>query len=236
MKVFRNLLQNHFVAVNLSTATGGVLNFDVTDNGGSGGVANNGTSNGTIVGSDSVAVSVFTNANSTGSANGFFRGNTIGTQGTAGSGSVVGRGMQIQNEGAINIRTLISGNIVQGVTGNQGINVQHGIAVAGVAGTTNATITNNTVRQITGGSRPLNTEILNTGTFCTDIQGNTLEQPGQGGGTSVLRLNQTNGTYNNRQASAADLATVNTLPLGGTVTVAGTINFNQPACTQPTAF
>jgi hypothetical protein len=236
IKVFRNLLQNHNVAVDVSTSTSGVLNFDITDNGGSGGVANNGASNGRIIGSDSVAVNVFTNANSTGSANGFIRGNTIGIQGTAGSGSVVGRGMQIQNEGSINIRALISGNIVQEVTGNQGINVQHGIAVAGVAGTTNATITNNTVRQITGGSRPLNTEILNTGTLCSDIQGNTLFQPGQGGGTSVLRLNRTNGTYNNRQLSAADLAVVNTLPAGGTVTVAGVINFNQGPCTQPTAF
>jgi hypothetical protein len=243
VKVYRNTLQNHNVAVDVSTSTSGVLNFDITDNCGSGGTANNGTSNGKITGSDSVAVSVFTNANSAGSATGLIRGNTIGTQGVIGSGSRNGRGMQIQNEGSINIKALISGNIVQSVAGNQEINVQHGIAVAGAAGTTNARITSNILRHNTSTSRPLNVEILNTGALCADISGNSFSNNvGQGGGSSLLRVNRgaSGGTFNVHQAqptAAANLAELDdanglSFP-AGQVTVGGTVTFSQPTCAQP---
>ena len=249
VKVFRNTLLNHNVAVDVSTSTAGILNFDITDNGGSGGVANNGASNGKITGSDSVALNVFTNANSTGSVNGFIRGNTVGTQGVASSGSNLGRGIQFQNEGSVNSKVLISGNIVQGVSGNQEINVQHGIAVAGVAGTSNVTVTNNTLRENTGSSsRPLNAEILNSGTLCVDIGSNAFGAglTGQGGGSSLLRVNEgsTNApTMNVHQATPTAAANANELDdanglsfAAGQVTVAGTPNFSTATCTQPTAF
>jgi Bacterial Ig domain/Calx-beta domain len=244
VKVFRNLLQNHFSAVDVSTSTAGILNFDIRDNGGSGGVANNGASNGRIIGSDSVAINVFTNANSTGSVNGFIQGNTVGIQGVAASGSVVGRGMQFQNEGSINSKVLISGNIVQGVAGNQELNIQHGIAVAGAAGRSDVTAINNTLRENTSTTRPLNAEILNTGTLCVDIAGNTFANNiGQGGGPSLLRVNDPAGTGTMlvRQLTPTGAVDPNQLDdanglTNAQVTVSGAPTFNGGACNQPTTF
>src|SRR5439155_23425753 len=141
------------------------------------------------------------------------RGNTVGTQGVLSSGSKNGRGIQVQNEGSVSVTVEISGNIVQQIntTGNQGINFQHGIAVPGAVGASNGIITNNIVRNITSGSRPINVEILNTGTLCADISGNTFPgSTGQGGGASLLRVNESapgGGTMTVRQktpTAAAD--------------------------------
>ena len=69
VKAYRNTLIDNSVGVDVSTSTSGILNFDITDNGGSGGVANNGTSNGKVTGSQLIGISVFTNANATVTAN-----------------------------------------------------------------------------------------------------------------------------------------------------------------------
>jgi Bacterial Ig-like domain (group 3)/Bacterial Ig domain/Calx-beta domain len=246
IRVFRNTLLNHNVAVDVSASTSGVLNFDISNNGGSGGVANNGASNGRIVGSDSVAVSVFTAATATGSVNGFIQGNTIGTQGVVASGSVNGRGIQFQNEGSVNSKVLISGNIVQGVAGNQELNIQHGIAVAGAAGRSDVIAINNTLRENTSQTRPFNAEILNTGTLCVDIAGNTFANNiGQGGTASLLRVNDPAGTGTmlvrqltpSAAANANELDDANGLSFAaGQVTVSGAPTFNGGACTQPTVF
>jgi hypothetical protein len=255
--VTRNSLQNHNAAVDVSASGSGTLNFDITDNGGSGGIANNGVANGIITGSDAIGISVFSQATATGSMNGFIRGNTIGTQGVTSSGSRVGRGMQIQNEGSIQTTVLISGNIVQeiGVTatsGNEGISVQHGIAVAGAAEASNVTNINNTIRDVRN-SRAIVHQILNTGNLCSDIGGQGVAGTdkniltnifGQGGTDSKLRVNRTNGTHNIRQLTPtaavipAELDEANNLSNAVVIqaTVSGANNFNAGTCTQPSTF
>src|SRR4029453_10087239 len=128
----------------------------------------------------------------------------------------------------------------------QEINVQHGIAVAGVAGTSNVTVTNNTLRDNTSTSRPLNVEILNTGTLNVTISGNSFSNNvGQGGGASLLRVNDPagGGTMNVTQLTPSAAANANELDdanglsfAAGQVTVGGAPNFGQPLPTLPTVF
>jgi hypothetical protein len=102
------------------------------------------------------------------------------------------------------------------------------------------------LRDNTSTSRPLNVEILNTGTLNVTIVGNVFSNNvGQGGGSSLLRVNDPAGgdTMNATQLSPTAAANANELDdanglsfAGGQVTVGGAPNFGQPAPSLPTTF
>jgi hypothetical protein len=63
--------------------------------------------------------------------------------------------------------------------------------------------------------------------MCVNVTGNTLQS-----GAGTVDLNETAGTMNVTQASAAALAGANGIPAGN-VTVAGTPTFGVAPCTVP---
>ena len=93
----------------------------------------------TMTGNRGTGINVFTNANSTGTMTGEITDNTIGTQGVAGSGSLLGRGIQVSIEGGGTATLLIDDNTVQSVADFEGISVVENVT----PGIINATITNN---------------------------------------------------------------------------------------------
>ncbi len=101
------------------------------------------------------------------------------------------------------------------------------------AATVNATITNNPFTNTNGTPSTtvdMATEAAGT-TGCLNISGNTLNHsPGMNNGT--ININETAGTLNVTQASAAAVASANGIPAGN-VTVGGTPAFGQPACPTP---
>jgi hypothetical protein len=157
----------------------------------------------------------------------------------------VGRRSPARSGRGINVTAQISGNIVQSVAGNQEINVQHGISgFDGDNGISNVTITNNTLRDNTSTSRPLNVEILNGGAggggqLNVTISGHSFSNNiGQGGGPSLLRVNEgtiNSPTLNVTQLTPTDAVNANELDnanglsnAAGQVTVGGSPNFGQP--------
>jgi large repetitive protein len=220
------------VGVGVSTAGTGTLIFDVHDNP-------------AITQSRSIALNLFVAADATGTVNGKFRNNVVGTLGAAQSGSDVGFGIRVQNEGpagANPVNVLVSGNTVQEFQNTSAINVNHGLPAAASSKTTNVTITGNTIRNITSGVGTGNLRAIiiqqnNTtapGIVCADISGNTLTNiEGNTGDGTRIRLRQlAGGTVNVHQTDVNNLAAVN----GSTaaqMSLSGTITFNQPTCPQP---
>ncbi|WP_421778871.1 hypothetical protein [Hoeflea sp.] len=201
-----------------------------------------GTAGNTITGIRSNAVNLFTNG-TLGPGEGILRatisGNTIGTFGTAGSGSDLGSGIRASNEGGGTMNLLIDNNTVQEVANFEGIVITDNVT----GGTTNATITNNTIREMDF-DRAIHVQSLVAGaTVCTNISGNTFSGTIRGdspfnGTTSVIRLRQTAGTFNSVQASATGAASATELDDANSiastnVTISGTVNFSQPACVLP---
>lgn len=222
---------NNNAATSVSTSLGGVATFNIANN--------------TATGNRSHGMNVFASANGpfTSLISGKFLNNTIGTLGVVNSGSEVGSGIRIQNEGAVPVNIQISGNIIQEITSFQGITVNVGLSGVATGGqNTNLTITNNTIRNING-SRAMaiqdNQTTPNTPapTLCTNISGNVMSNVvGQAGDGSYIRLRRLNGTFNVTQASLAALEAANTCAGGscaGLVPVSGTVNYNQAACTLP---
>jgi hypothetical protein len=195
--------------------------------------------------SRAVAINSFQNGNPpyNRNVNGTIQNNTIGTLGSAGSGSALGNGISVQNEGAITVNFLISGNTVQEVTSFPGISTNVGLAgLATGGGTTNVTITNNVVRNI--GSRAIvvqdNQSLAPFPTVCADISGNSFSGiAGQAGNGEFMRVRRLNGTVNVRQktptaaADATELDDANGFNDPTKINVSGTVNFNAGACTQP---
>jgi hypothetical protein len=181
--------------------------------------------------------------------NGKIENNTVGTFGIIGSGSNVGNGIRVANEGAVPINILINNNTVQEVQSFPGISIAHGITNSTIAGgnqQTNVTITNNTVRNI--GSRGIvvqdnaNFGLGGNGSICANIFGNNLSGiAGQAGNGEFMRLRRLNGTFNVVQTSEPNLEAVNTLTCSPApalcpspkIDVSGTVTFGQPACLQP---
>ncbi len=221
---------NNNAAVNVSTATTGVLTFEV-----------NGVS---ATGNRSHALNLFVAASSTGSVSGKFLNNTVGTSGVSGSGSNLGFGIRVQNEStngaAMPVTVLINGNTVQETTSFNLINVNQGIA-SGNASPTYATITGNTLGD--SGQRGIvfeqNNNVNTTGsagTACIDASGNNFAGTfvGQAGDGSKFRLRElTGGTFSVRQTSAADIAAQNTNLAVGQISIGGSPDFNGGACPQP---
>ncbi|MET0648928.1 MAG: HYR domain-containing protein [Pyrinomonadaceae bacterium] len=231
---------NNNIALSASQANGGNLAFDISNN--------------VATGTRSHALNLFLNGNSSGTSNGQFVNNTVGTVGVTNSGSALGIGIRIQNEsgaaGAPPLNVLISGNTVQEIAASPAVNVIQGLTGQTASRSTQLTITNNILRRING-NRAIVIQQNNVsaspagaaGTTCADISGNEMNNIfGSGGDGSKLRLVQRpTGTFNIRQTSLADLAAANSPPNGVATTTTttaqinfvGTLTFNGGQCTQP---
>ncbi len=222
---------NNNVAVSVSQANGGNLKFTVNNN--------------MATGNRSHGLNLFVAATGTGTVDGAFTGNTVGTLGTAGSGANLGFGIRIQNEGVDtgrSVNVLINNNTVQETSSFSLININQGISGQTSSTATNATITGNTLKN--SGARAIivqqnnNTDTDSAGNTCVDISSNTMSNiPGQAGDGTYIRLrrfdaNSTGATFRVKQTSLADLASQNSITTGQ-LSVSGTMTYNGAACTQP---
>jgi len=235
---------NNNVAASVSTAFTGNLAFDVHDNP-------------TMTGNRSHGLNLFVAANATGTVGGKFRNNVIGTPGVTGSGSSLGFGIRVQNEGVDTTNSanvLISGNTVQELTSFAAVSVNQGIAGQTSSRTTNVTITNNVLRDVHN-SRAIVVQQSgatvgdpdSAGTTCADIAGNDMSNiAGNVGDGTKIRLRQLDangGDVNVRQLAPTAAADPNELDdansVGSHVTTAseislnGGIDFGTGACPQP---
>ncbi|SDT96978.1 beta strand repeat-containing protein [Halopseudomonas salegens] len=199
------------VGVNVSTSSAGAASFTVN--------------NSSFTGHRAIGINFFANANTNAATRvtGTITGNTIGTPGVTNSGSAIGSGIDISNEGANRIDVLIDNNTVQGV-GDGNFNGFEGIFINDVvnAGTINATVTNNIIRDIYD-DRGLVIQERVGGTHCSNISGNSFSNIG---GISDMRVRQTAGTHNIVQSdpggAAPNLSTVNG---NANITVSGALSF-----------
>ncbi len=229
------------VGINISTGPGSsTVVFDLDNN--------------TFVNQRSTAINIFNNGNApfTRTVNGTITNNIIGN-GADFSGSTVGRGIDVGNEGAVNLTVLISGNTIQDIgtpgtltnTGSAGIGSNIGIVGSPTGGgTTNLTITNNIISDIHD-SRAIVLDESNgaTGpqpTVFVNLSGNTISGfiGGQAGDGSRIRLDQDNGTFRVTQGAPASgpgsLEAVNTGVTDVQISVGGTVSFNQGTPPLPT--
>ncbi|MGH9871508.1 MAG: beta strand repeat-containing protein, partial [Pyrinomonadaceae bacterium] len=224
---------NNNVAVTVSQAQGGNLKFTVSGN--------------TATGNRSHGLNLFVAAIGTGAVDGSFTNNIVGTLGTAGSGSSLGFGIRVQNEGitaggrAVNV--LINGNTVQETASFSLINVFQGINGQTSSTATNATITGNTLRNSAARAIVVqqnnNTDADSAGNTCVDVASNAMSGiPGQVGDGTFIRLRRLDAnsavgdTFRVRQTSSADLATQNSITTAQ-LSLSGTLSFNGGVCTQP---
>ncbi len=228
---------NNNVATSVSQAQGGNLRLNVSNN--------------TATGNRSHGLNLFVAASGTGTVDGSFNNNTVGTLNTAGSGSDLGFGIRIQNEGSTGgappVNVLVSGNTVQEMTSFAGINVNQGIAAQAATRATNATIINNVVREVDN-SRAIIVQQNNStapGCTCTDISGNNMSNIAGniGDGTKIRFRQLVGGTFNVRQqaptaaANALELDDANSVGANITtpaqISIGGTATFNAGVCPLP---
>lgn len=207
---------NNNVAVSVSAANGGNLDFDI-----------NGV---TATGNRAHGLNLFVGASSTGTVTGTFRNNIIGTAGVTGSGASLGFGIRVQNEGSTAtgnaVTVLIENNVVRELANFAAINVNQGIVGQTFTRTQNITVRNNTISDVDN-SRGVVIQQNNTtapGIMNATIHGNTFANvAGNVGDGTDIRLRQlAGGTFNLTQLSAADLAAQNGLTptdisIGGTI-------------------
>ena len=139
---------------------------------------------------------------------------------------MTGSGIRVANEGSGVSTVLINNNTIREigeflVSGNFGVEVVETVA----GGTTNATITGNTIDQVRDNRGMRASALVAGGTLCSDVSGNTFTNI-----DSNPQLRQAAGTHNNRQTNEANLEAVNG---GQDFTITGAINFNGGVCTQP---
>jgi uncharacterized repeat protein (TIGR01451 family) len=222
----------------IGTGAGPMLDVDIRDGADADGVGN------TIHTIRASALNFFTNGNLTadaGELSASVTDNVIGVFGTPGSGSELGSGISFRNEGASDATLLVDDNTIQEVALFEGIYVVDSV----VGGTTNATITGNTMREFDfdRAIQVANTASVAAGTTCANISGNTFSGTIWGdspfnANTRVVRVRQTAGTFNVVQAAptaaaiATELDDANGLGVNN-ITVSGTINFNSAACVLP---
>jgi len=225
---------NNNVAVSVSQANAGNLKFDVSGN--------------TATGNRAQGLNLFVAAVGTGSVDGQFVNNVVGTAGVAGSASDIGFGIRVQNEGVNTgppVNVLISGNTVQHTTNFSAINVNQGIVGQATSKATNVTVINNVLRNVANGRAIVvqqnnTTSASSAGTTCVDVRGNAMTniagQAGDGSKIRLRRLDGNGGVFNVVQASVAALAAANSPPATavGEIAVGGTPNFGSvSSCPQP---
>ena len=206
--------------------------------------------NNNFVGTRSTAINDFQNGNApfTRTVNGRITNNIIGNNAVTNSGSNVGNGISIANEGGVNANYLISGNTIQQIQTTQGIVVNVGLVGQATGnGTTNVTILNNTIRNINGSRGLVINNNQNTGGFPTvnvSVSGNSFSGiAGQAGNGQYMRFSASGGgTINITQGQATASAIASELDdangFNDTTKISigtGTFNYGQPAPTQPAA-
>ena len=199
----------------------------------------------TATGNRAHGVNYFVAANYTGSFAAKLRNSTVGTLGTAGSGSQLGFGVRVQNEGVDTgavVKVAVTNTIVQETASFSLINVNQGITAQTSSTPTHVTVTSNTLRK--SGARAIvvqqnnNTDTDSAGSTCVDISGNAMSDiPGQAGDGTYIRLrrldaNGTGHTFRVRQTSDADLAAQNSISTAQ-LSLSGTLAYNGGACLQP---
>ncbi|MBZ9975682.1 hypothetical protein [Mesorhizobium sp. BR-1-1-10] len=174
--------------------------------------------NNTFIGQRSTAINHFDNGNGpfNRTVNGKISGNIIGNNAVTNSGSLVGNGISIQNEGAINGKYLITNNQIYQIATAPGISVNVGLTGLGTGGgETDVTITNNIFDHMNG-SRAItiqDNQDLGFGPFPTiwaNLSGNSFSNvAGQAGNGQFVRIKQTGGTVKVTQGTptAASIAT-----------------------------
>jgi len=237
------------VQVNGSTFTNNNNGINVSTGPGSTTLTYN-IDNNNFVGTRSTAINDFQNGNApfTRTVNGRITNNIIGNNAVTNSGSNVGAGISIANEGGVNANYLISGNTIQQIQTSQGIVVNVGLVGQATGNlTTNVTILNNTIRNINGSRGLVINNNQNTGGFPTvnvSISGNSFSGiAGQAGNGQYLRLSASGGgTINVTQGQATAGAIASELDdangFNDTTKISigtGTFNYGQPAPTQPPA-
>ncbi|MBZ9960528.1 beta strand repeat-containing protein [Mesorhizobium sp. BR1-1-14] len=205
--------------------------------------------NNTFIGTRSTAINHFDNGNGpfNRTVNGTIKNNIIGNNAVTNSGSSVGNGISIQNEGAINGKYLIDGNQIYQIATANGISVNVGLAgLATGGGETDVTITNNTFDHING-SRAItiqDNQQAGFGPFPTiwaNIQGNSFANvAGQAGNGQFMRIKQTAGTVRVTQdaATASNVGTELDNANGSTdptkFSISGTVTFSGGPAPLPT--
>jgi len=228
VNVSGSTFQNNNVGVNVSNAQSGDATFNIQSS--------------IFKGTRSNAINIFANGNApyTRTMQGKVLNNTIGTLGVAGSGSSVGNGVAVSNEGAIATSILVDGNTLQEFTSFPAINILHGISLVTGGQSTSATITNNIIKNV--GNRGIVVQESNSGNVCADIAANTFSgvTGTAGNGQKIRLVKNAAGTYSVKQK--APTAAVDPLELddanGITVTeisLSGGPSFNGGSCTQPIA-
>lgn len=228
-----NTFDTNNSGVTLSASNTGNLNFDVNDN--------------TITNNRAVGVAI--NKFGSGTVTGFFRNNTIGTQGVTASGAQIGAGLDIHDESTSGTMTLsVTNNIIQSVggsgNGHEGLLVQSGVGSQNSNSTVNVTITGNTIRDIID-DRGLKVDDFNTaGTNSINLllTGNSFTNANASGANTTARVGGApagTNPVNVTQADAATLASDNGLTASGapgnTMRVDTNVSFNHPAPPLPPA-
>ncbi|MFL6333834.1 MAG: beta strand repeat-containing protein [Pyrinomonadaceae bacterium] len=157
-----------------------------------------------------------------------------GTSVTVQSGIVVER----RRNNPPNGNVLISGNTVRNGTGTSGNTLNAPGIFARTKGNGNMSVTvtgNNVDTNLTGGVAEMrfDTNANDVGDIvapvqCDDVSGNTLPA----GAAAVIDFNETNGTHNVEQASAAAVSSANS---SATVTADAGVSFNVACATPPAA-
>lgn len=166
--------------------------------------------------------------------------NTVGTDAApVGLGTVLSTGgesgIRIENRSTNGkqMNILVSGNSVRNGNGGTGSSLNtSGIFIRSQnSSNIQATVTGNNVSTLSSVAQEFRADVGgpsgSTSTSCIDVFSNVLVA---GSGTMVV--NQTLGTMNVKQTSAANLASVNGIPAGN-VTTSGTINFGVSCATPP---
>ncbi|MBI2421795.1 MAG: tandem-95 repeat protein [Candidatus Hydrogenedentes bacterium] len=226
-------------AISVSAAQGGSINFDVNGN--------------TATENRSHGLNLFVAASSTGTVTGKFQDNIVGTSGVSGSGSSLGFGIRVQNEGSTStsnpVTVLIDGNTVREMSNFAAINVNHGIAAQAFSRTTNVTIRNNVISDVDNSRAIIVQENNSTapGTINASISNNNIDADsiaGQAGDGTMMRLRQlAGGTVNVTQLSPSAAVNANELDdansVGGNpvtsaqISVSGTVTFGAAAPPLP---
>lgn len=211
--------QNNNVGISASVSSTGIVNFNYSNN--------------NVTGARANAVNVFANASHTQTISGTISNNMIGTLNQAGSGSAIGSGIRVSNEGSGTATILMNQNTIQEIAQFEGIFVTETIN----AGTTNVTITNNTIRETDFDRGLLVQQVNGGGTLCGNISGNIFSNIAA---ATDIRVRQVTGTTRITQktptgaADPLELDDANGLTPAD-ISISGTINFNGGSCAQPLA-
>jgi hypothetical protein len=223
-----NTFTNNNVGIDLSVSNTAHLNFDVNEN--------------TVTGSRASGINFFANGapGAVETTNGFILNNTVGTLGVAGSGSILGNGIRIDDEGGGTTNVQIDSNTVQqvGLGDGSGFEAMTVFKQVAQTGTLNATITNNLIRNIPddAGLEVRNNNTSGTSVMNADVHGNTFTNVNSATEGFIARIGGGPGSdrVNVPQASTAAIEAANT-GITSNSEIDPNVHFGQPVPTLPSA-